>query len=282
MKVIIFNYNLPEETEEIYNKLILDGFEKGDVIVVDNGSDKARLPKYTGFMLPKNIRFTGQSFMALTYLLDFTDFTEVLLITTSAKLYNNLNYYALYKEKSTYLKNNKIGYVVSSLDGGLTEKTAINQYVHNLTEEYSYVFDYQPIVTLVSRKLLEICRADKAAYFNLKLIRGWGIDRELQYVANKSGLKCVVSKSLLIEWRTNQAHVKGVADESVKTYRTEAEIEMMKVFNKKYGVNWLELFKAQFNVICGDGDYKKNINIKYYLKNILIKLGLYHFLRKFK
>lgn len=260
---VIFNFNLPEKTDCIYEKLITDGFNKSDIIVVDNGSDKSPLAKNTNLALPKNVRFTGQAYMALTYLLDFYEFDNVLLITTSAGLKNEVNYL---NEVHSICDDfdNDFGFVSASLTGGDTDSNAPEQSLENISERYIKLYKYQPIMILVSKKLLKYCRENEAAYFNLLLKRGWGIDRELQYVADSNDLTCRISRDLSVIWDTNLTHKKGLADESRDKYHQQANIEMEAVFSNRYGYNWETKFMESF----GKEVIRKS-RIKLFLKYLL-------------
>lgn len=269
--VAIFNYNMPEVTNRIFTKLLADGFSKEHILVVDNGSDKKPIPESANFILPNNIRFTGQSYIISDYLLNFVDFDNVLFITTSAGLIDDINYFDEIKKCTDYIHSNNIGFISSSLLGGDTEENAPLQSYQILKNDYTSVFYYQPIATLISKELLSLCREEKAAYFNLNLKRGWGIDRELQYIANKNNISCVISKSFRVIWNTNLAHKKKLADESVTNYRLEAEKEMIDCFSKKYGKKWLRLFKKSYYKIHPEQiDYRARRLNK--LNNLLTKI----------
>lgn len=269
---VIFNYNLPDEVDNIYAKLLSDGVCRDDIIVVDNGSDKCLIPESANFILPKNLRFTGQAYLTSNLLLDFYEYDYYVYITTSARLLSHIDYFKEVVKVIENMGKSNAGFTVASLTGGRTKDSAPDQDVDILTEDYHQIFDFQPIVTVVSRRLISLCKASESAYFNLDLKRGWGIDRELQYISNLNNLPCYVSKSLVVEWRTNLAHRKGVADESVSNYRTEAELEMLSVFSDKYGMDWQNKFLIEFNRVSGHVGVKPTGKNK--LLFILHKLGL--------
>ncbi|WP_322992399.1 hypothetical protein [Limnohabitans sp.] len=236
---------MPESSAVLFEKLVRDGFAKEDVLLVDNGSDKFPMPDQTNFKLPYNIRFTGQAYMALTYLLDFFDDQNYLLITTSGRLLDEINYKEKF-EKHLITHAENYGFISAGLFGGLTPSNAPDQMFAPQGGGLAKVYRYQPIVMMVSRKLLEVCRRYSAAYFNLKLKRGWGIDRELQFMANLTEINCYVDRSLPVEWLTNSTHASGRADESTKSYWQAAGSEMEKCFELKYGSDWEKLFLKAF------------------------------------
>jgi hypothetical protein len=256
IRPIIFNYNMPENSGELFAKLVRDGFSEKEILLVDNGSDKYPVPDQANFKLPYNIRFTGQAYMALTYLLDFFDDENYLLITTSGRMLDGVNYKEKFENHLT-VTNGNYGFISAGLFGGLTATNAPEQMFMPKDGGLVKVYKYQPIVMMVSRKLLQACRKYSAAYFNLNLKRGWGIDRELQFMANLNEINCYVDRSMPVEWLTNSTHASGRADESTTSYWKAAGGEMDNCFNLKYGPGWENLFLRAFAgelIINSSGD----------------------------
>lgn len=241
VKCVIFNYNLGKEADKIYEKLLNDGFNSQDLILVDNGSDEGLEADNTNFSLPWNCRFSGQSSLTLRYLNTYFPSDFYFLITTSATLDLELNYFEKVKIIIEKLGAD-FGFVASSLHGGKTNLSAPKQDKDNITVEFVDIYEYQPIMLILSNKLVTKCIELEAAYFNIELKRGWGIDRELKYVADLFGYRALVSKEMYVEWSTNLTHVKGVADESQIDYWNNADLEMNQTFRIKYGLFWRFLF----------------------------------------
>lgn len=245
MIAVIFSYNMPEAADKIYDKLVKDGFSKEDIVLVDNGSDKKPPSANSNLRLPWNVRFTGQAYMALSYLLRFSSEEHFLLITTSAQLCDDVNYKASFAH-AVEKAGGSFGFIASGLTGEMVNEIAPEQLYDSNHEDLKQVYLYQPIVMLLHRSLLELCFAKSAAYFNLELRRGWGVDRELQYLANRSGINCYVDKTINVHWLTNRTHKAGLADEELEDYRRKAKTEMKEVFRGKYGVYWKSRFKFRF------------------------------------
>ncbi|MEC6907165.1 hypothetical protein VXS04_05685 [Photobacterium piscicola] len=253
IQCVIFNYNLPKQTDETYDCLIKNNFSSDHIIVVDNGSDKAPPALSTNLALPFNVRFSGQANVTLKFLMTYRPSDYYLLITTSAKLDPTINYLDICHQTIDELSAS-FGVVMASLKGGETETISPKQSHHDLTQHnipYRSTYSAQPIMTLVSHQLLSICYKKHAAYFNTDLKRGHGIDIELQHMALNHGLTAVVSRDLWVHWKTNQAHKLNLADESAYEYRCQAQAEMEKCFAKRYGEQWEIQFKSQFAKITG-------------------------------
>ncbi|PTB31626.1 hypothetical protein [Photobacterium phosphoreum] len=248
IQCVIFNYNLPNQTDETYNTLIKNNFPPDHITVVDNGSDKAPQALSTNLSLPFNVRFSGQANTTLQFLMTYRPSDYYLLITTSAKLDPILNYMHICNLIIDELSES-FGVVMASLVGGETEKISPEQSHSDLihhAKPYRSVYSAQPIMTLVSHQLLSICYKNRAAYFNTNLKRGHGIDIELQHMALTHGLTTFVSRDLWVHWKTNQAHKLKLADESAYEYRCQAQAEMEKCFAKRYGEQWEHQFRSQF------------------------------------
>lgn len=241
LKAIILNYNLGKYADELYSKMISDGFSSEQVILVDNGSDKEPPALNTNFKLPYNVRVSGQLNLVLYYLSLYFPQDYYFIVTTSAKLLEEVNYYQAVKNSIHHLGKRKLGFITCSMVGdGLEDYPQINNEM--LAHDYSRVSDYQPIATIYSHAVIAACIDNSAGPFNLDLKRGWGMDLELKYIAEKLGMENFVSKELKIEWRKNYLHNMGLADESIICYRSKANEEMFASFNRKYGHNWREIF----------------------------------------
>lgn len=253
VKPIILSYNLPKETDLLYKKLVKDGFR--DIVVVDNGSDKCPPAKSANFLLPKNIRFTGQAKISLIYCMDYFPADYYWLITTSAVLLPNLNYQK--KIQQAYKNLDKINLGV--LSPALTNNKAIasQQYTaENLKRRYSICFHPEMVASLVSHKLLKICRERKQAYFEKNFVRGWGADYELYYAGFQNNLWSVIAHNIAIGWNNNIGYKKNLGGESLNTYFKKAGQEMEGVLRKKYGKEW---YKKMFSL------YLKKVNkIKFF------------------
>lgn len=245
IRPIIFNYNMPENSDALFEKLILDGFSSEEIVLVDNGSDRYPAPKNTNFKLPYNVRFTGQAYTVINYLLNFFNDQHYLLITTSGRLLSDVNYKESFNRLINAVNAN-YGFIATGLLGGLTHTNAPDQMFSPGDDHLVRIYKYQPIVMVVSRRLLELCRHFQAAYFNLELRRGWGIDRELQFLSDLNGIDCFVDRSLPVEWLTNSTHAAGRADEPTHAYWEKAGKEMNDCFRVRYGNEWESLFMRAF------------------------------------
>ena len=242
----ITNYNLPRQSDTIYNKLITDGFHPNQIILADNGSDKAPLAKNTNFQIPNNIRCPGICCELANYVLEKIPAKYYLYFGTSAKLLDYINYHQAFKEIIENIEKTNIGIVAPALIND--EMIGLDHQNYTLLpNQPQKIKNFQPIGLLLSHEFLVDCRNNSVAFFSreFRKTRGWGSEVELAFFALKNNYKIIVDKRFSIEWRKNFLHFKNLADESTKNYRENAEKEMSAYFSLKYGANWRqELFYA--------------------------------------
>tara|TARA_B110000027_G_C16106879_1_gene295737 strand:- start:888 stop:1646 length:759 start_codon:yes stop_codon:yes gene_type:complete len=239
---LICNYNLPDETDVIYKRLIEDGFT--DILSIDNGST-IRKAISSNLILPKNIRFSGQARIGLTYLMDYFPNEFYLIINNSGSLLDNIQYKTVIEEEVFFLKknySNKIGLIISSLKGKSSLKDIPRQHPKNIQKSQT-IESPQLIFYIVSHELLNKCREEKAAFFNLDLYRGHGIGPELIFIANKNNLINICSSKICVDWEPNKSYKIKNTVESIEEYHKKASTEMTKSFKKKYGFFWEKKFR---------------------------------------
>lgn len=243
---IILNYNLPEEADNIYTKLVKDGFEQ--IIVVDNGSDKQPVPHSVNFRLPRNIRYTGQARMVLIYCMDYFPSEYYWLITTSTELLPEVNYMKCIHEAISDMRNFKHSLISPSFDQDLPDKYHFHSTPLNQGRKYGIAHPMltQNIAALLPHDILSLCREQQAAFFNLDLYRGHGIMAEYNYCAVKRGYFPVIAYDMPVRWVMNPTHEKKVDVESKEMYLDQAAIEFHKSFAKRYGQFWRSTFVQTF------------------------------------
>lgn len=264
LRVLVCSYNLPKETEAIYEKLLRDGFDRSDIIVIDNGSDKFPPASCANFKLPFNIRFTGQARMGLDYLMDYFPASHYWLISTSTILSEKINY-----RESLYNAVSRLQTYQPAILGHSFEKDQeIYRYIYKTPEErqrYESQFSVQSwseektahkaglidgwlqlISTVFTHDLLEEARRTGSGFWNRDLYRGWGIAAELIYVANRMGKCALVLYDSHVTWVQNKTYRENKDVESIEEYRKKASAEEKAAFEKRYGRNAYLLFRSWF------------------------------------
>ncbi|RLA80154.1 MAG: hypothetical protein DRG78_11530 [Epsilonproteobacteria bacterium] len=269
---IIMNYNLPNITDEIYTILESNGFE--NIISIDNGSDIEPRASSSNFILPKNVRVSGQARMALIYLMDYFPSDYYLLINNSGKLLSEINYKDIIEKDIKKInkilsKKKKLGVLVSSLLGESAQKDLPYQ-IPSKEYEYSSFFSPQPICMAISHDLLGICRKNSSSVFNLDLFRGHGIGPELLYEANCNGFLNIISSNFYVDWISNRGYNINKGGEEKSKYHDLAGDEMKMSFCKKYGYFWR--YKFYFRFYLNTLIFRNNKKLLIFYDNILSKI----------
>jgi len=233
---IVLNYNQPEETDKIYEKLVKDGFE--DIISVDNGSDLMPQAKSANFILPKNIKAVGQTKMALIYAMDYFPADYYWIINTSSELLEEINYKERLIESVNEIKSNGINFGIISPALISDEIIKHQEYKENSRCNYSLCCWCECIAPLISHELLEKTRISNSGYFETRAQRGWVTTHELGYEAARNELWWILDHKLPVKWNRNLGYKKKVGGESLITYREEAGSEMKTILSDKYGKYW--------------------------------------------
>ncbi len=233
---IILNYNQPEETDKIYEKLIKDGFK--DIISVDNGSNLRPKANSANFILPKNIKAVGQAKMALIYAMDYFPADYYWIINTSSELAENINYKQ--RLNSSLDKIINAGINVGILSPALISDEVINhqRYRENPPQDYSLCCWCECIAPLISHELLEKTRKNETGFFEKKAERGWITTHELGYESANNQLWWILDHNLPVKWNRNIGYKKNVGGESLKDYRINAANELKQILFKKHGKHW--------------------------------------------
>lgn len=242
---IILSYNLPDETDELYEHLVKDGFEH--ILVVDNGSDKASPAKSANFLIPWNIRNSGQARFSLMYCMDYFPADYYWIIQTTAQLLPEINYKKAFEDVFARLNGAEVDYFLFSYIEGLQDH---NPSQNHLSDNEFFFSTIHPLknesfTCLMSHKLLQLARVQEASYFNRDLYRGWGADLEMAALLNREKMLGLVIHRYFVKWRLNLTYAKKLDTESKDNYYEKASEELNSSFTRKYG-KWGQLFNELY------------------------------------
>jgi hypothetical protein len=203
---VIFSYCYPEHTDELYLKLKTDGFE--NVIVFDNGSPDHLKSSFTNLEVKENIMFGGAINYVTEYLLTHSVSDWYLFITTSAFLFNLINYKKNIEEAIIETSIIDTGIVASCVgDGNVPEMVYWLAYPE-LQSKYTIIGGFDQMFFVIKHDLLEHCFNKKVGSFSGQMKNG---------VANNIvlGIECfnlnkyiVVAQTLPIKWKKNAGYEK--------------------------------------------------------------------------
>jgi hypothetical protein len=239
MNVIgILNYNMPEITNNLVNqikKLVKIDYK---LIVLDNGSEKNKISKYTTDRKEINTRLTG----GMNNILEISKKHNpdyVWLCTNDIKLEYEID---IFDDMINKMKKDKnLGILHPSLIEPV--KNYAYQWMIKKCNEKGYTknhYTYDIIAPIFSKEALNIIDWK----FDNKFIYGWGLDYESAYQIRKNGLSIGIDFDVLLSHQTSITYDSGndIEFKNRQEYYKKAGENMNKVLIEKYGENWNELF----------------------------------------
>jgi len=232
MLIATLNHNLPDLTDNLVEQLKRDSYFKNcELMVVDNGSKEA-LAKHTTHQLEQNIFFGGGFNVVLDYFLNETDH-EYLYFLNNDLIFHGNSFIRTSLDES--MESNAAVYSPSVINASISQchwKQMWNW--GNGLREVKWV-DFQ--CPLLRRDLLK-----EIKQFPEELIYGWGLDFYAGCIAEKLGLKTIVSDTNTICHLNSQTFAQNKIDIGVNEFCRNAEGNMNNYFrNSEFNSIYLSL-----------------------------------------
>ena len=240
MKYLIFNFNMAEDTDKIYSKLLFDGVDFNDIYIVDNGSEYIERHPKTKIQIGKNNFLPSAMRVAFNIMLDKYPMENYVSITTSAKLLDDVNYKDCIESSVEKIPS-------SMRDVFCLTATYIFENKNKLLSDIMYrgtgkliLYPYLPqfVMSVMSYGAIMFQKGNSIGFYNKDCLRGHGCDLELTYALSCENKWILSSDGLPVIWKINNTHVMGKATENVRSYHTKARKEYQASFALKYGVFW--------------------------------------------
>lgn len=166
--VAILQYNTFELTDSLYETLKPYEEDIYDVAVIDNGSHKDKVSKYTTHALEENVRYGGGVSVILDLFLESSEYDSVIILNNDILLHG-ANYIKTLREEMFKGDFKLISpCILEPHTGDQTIWKTMRPWNTGATREVPFI-DYQ--APMFSREL-----AEKIHPIPSKLIYGWGID----------------------------------------------------------------------------------------------------------
>ena len=231
---VIYNHNLPEATDQLFESLHQPKNQSYDLIVLDNGSTEEGKSKYTTYETGQNTYFGGALNLAMELFLKNKQYDSLLSLNNDLYVhgYNFVNSL----RKVMFEENYKI---VSPCVLQAKKDQVKWKYMHCWNSlqvrEVKWV-DFQ--APLLHRDLVE-----KINQFSLDLIYGWGQDVYSGIVCEQNDWKVGVLDSVPVIHYSAQTYKEGKSDLDLQTYCQNAERGMATFFQKNNLINTFYNFR---------------------------------------
>ena len=220
---VIYNHNMPEITDSLWESLKPYERDDYDLILIDNGSTSDGKSKYTTHETGKNTYFGGALNIALQFFLESDEYDSLLSLNNDLIL-QGPNFVKTLRNEMFNGDYKIISPCVLQLNNQCKWK-----YMHcwnsATTRDVKWV-DFQ--APLLHKDLI-----NKIKQYPDELIYGWGQDVLSGVICEQEGWKVgVVDKCPLIH-HSAQTYKAGKSDIDLKTYCYNAETNMFKYFNNQ-------------------------------------------------
>ena len=249
MKTIgaILSYNNPEMTDRLVEN-IRSVFKKDfTFIVVDNGSDKDKISKYSTHFIDVNCRMT-RGFNKCIEIIDkeYSGYDNIWFFTNDCFFLDNGN--CPLESIETYIgRFSEIGIIHPSLKNSV-------EVCYDIKNDPSIngakcVVEFDIVCPVFTRNAIKSI----GGKFNHDLFQGWGIDHESSFLVRKAGMVVCIDHRTIVDHNTSSTYDKGLDNlhPDRHSYYSHAMREMHQVLYNRYGIQWHLKFINNFNTTNG-------------------------------
>lgn len=246
--IALLNYNLPNETDSVYEALVKNLDKTNyEICVLDNASDKAPPSKYTTIKSIVNGRTMGAILLAAHYFNRKPDVKYVFY------MHNDMSFREhgdiLYDMVLHMEENPQIAVIHPALNQAATPVWIGDRFtVHNPLNSKKYrrvMPNHANVINMDDTSPILVRKTD----WNLvggqdpRLSRCYGSGKDFYTSLHKIGKEIHMCDDVVIDHHGQYTYLKNVGDESYQTLDKEAWMEMEIVMSEKYGKNWKDMFR---------------------------------------
>lgn len=233
---VIYNHNLPELTDQLFESLETHRNDSYDLFVIDNGSNPEGKSKYTTYETGQNVYFGGALNLAMQLLLDNKEYDSLLSLNNDLILHGG-NFVKTLR-KVMFEQDYKI---VSPCVLQPQKNQCKWKYMHNWSSDsvrnVKWV-DFQ--APMLHRDVVE-----KIGQFSNELIYGWGQDVYSGIVCEQNNWKVGVIDFCPIIHYSGYTYKEQKSDITLQEYCNKAEKNMYNYFEKQ---NLIRIFNEYRNL----------------------------------
>lgn len=246
--IALLNYNLPVETDYVYDNLVKNLTKTNyEICVLDNASDKAPPSKHTTIKTIVNGRTMGAILMAAHYFNRKQDVKYIFFF------HNDMTFRSepdILHDMVVHMEENpNIAVIHPALNQDATPVYIGDRFtVYNPTTNGGYrrvMPNQHGVITMDDTSPILVRKSD----WNLvggqdpRLSRCYGSGKDFYTQLHKAGKEIYMYDGVVINHHGQYTYRKNVGDESYENLDREAYVEMEWVMSEKYGPNWKELFR---------------------------------------
>jgi len=230
---VIYNHNMPEITDSLWESLKPYERDDYDLIIIDNGSSDDRKSKYTTYETGQNTYFGGALNIAMQFFIESGNYDSLLSLNNDLIL-QGPNFIKTLRDEMFNNDYKIVSPCVLQVNNQCKWK-----YMHcwntDGTRDVKWV-DFQ--APLLHKDFIE-----HVQQFPSELIYGWGQDVLSGIICEQQGWKVgVVDRCPLIH-HSAQTYKAGASDIDLTTYCQNAEENMFRFFEKKNLIHTYNIYR---------------------------------------
>ena len=249
--IVLINYNLPNETNYVYEKLIKSLTHTNyEICVVDNASDKDVPSKYTTIRAVVNGRTMGGILLGAHYFNRKQDIKYVFYMHNDMDFNESVD---ILKDCVDFMEqNDNVAVVHPSINAsGAAVPIGDKVVVTNNTNAFGFrrvVPNINDVITMDDTSPILVRKTD----WNLvggqdpRLSRCYNSGKDFYTALHKIGKEIYMCDKVSIIHKGQYTYTKKVGDESYQTLDWEANNETYPIMVEKYGLNWRTIFQPIF------------------------------------
>lgn len=246
--LMILSYNNPSMTDRLVENISRIFSRKVPMIILDNGSDKDKVSKYTTHQIEENLRMTGGFNHGIRIVQkEFSDYDNIWLFTNDC-YFIPTDQCPLESSETLLKKRPEIGILHPSIDKSVT--VCYDVYHDPGIKGAKVVIDYDIVCPIFTRNAIDAI----GGKFNEKLYQGWGLDYESSFLVRSRNLLVAINHLCIVGHDTSSTYDKGLDNlhQNRESYYSAAYQEMHQVFAEKYGWQWVNLFRQMYTQRIGE------------------------------
>jgi GT2 family glycosyltransferase len=245
--IVLMNYNLPIETDYVYEKLQKSLTRTNfRICVLDNASDKASPSKYTNLRSIVNTRTMGAILLGAHHFNRQHDIKYVFYIHNDMDFDENVDILEHLVEFME--KNENVAVIHPAIDpAGAAVPIGDQIVVHNPDNKDGFrkvMPNLNDVITMDDTSPILVRKSD----WNLvggqdpRLTRCYGAGRDFYTQLHKAGKEIYICDQIPIIHKGQYTYTKNVGDEPYQILDRSAYQEMFFVMSEKYGPMWRQIF----------------------------------------
>lgn len=246
--IALLNYNLPNETDFVYENLVKNLTKTNyEICVVDNASDKAPPSKYTTIKSIVNTRTMGAILLGAHYFNRKPDVKYVFYMHNDMTFRESPD--ILYDMVMHMEANPQIAVIHPALNQDATPVyigDRFTVYNPNNKELFRRVMpNHANVINMDDTSPILVRKDDwnSVGGQDPRLTRCYGAGKDFYTNLHRLGKEIYMYDGVVINHHGQYTYKKQVGDETYNNLDREAYLEMNPVMSEKYGNNWKEVFR---------------------------------------